>query len=91
MKNTMGNDYMRFPSTQKELASEIKKACDNYFARKISNDDFTELLTWYASKFPQRLFFGDMLNPTITKVLGKKRCEIINLILEDFVPQTEEG
>ena len=74
--------YLKYPSTVKLLAEEIKKVCNDYYERLIGNKEIEEVIVWYASMFPEKLFEGDELNPTITKIIGKKRVRLINGLLE---------
>lgn len=79
----MVNDYMQYPSTIKALAEELKSACNDYNARKINNDRIKEIIYWYAENQADKLFAADKLNPTISKIIGKKRVKLINSILEN--------
>lgn len=78
----MGNDYMQYPNTVKGLAEELKAACDDYFAKKINNDRIQEIIAWYASSQADKLFVGDQLNSTITKIIGKRRVRLLNDLLQ---------
>ena len=78
----MGNDYMEYPSTVKALAAELVNACNDYNARKISNDRIKEIIHWYAETQGDKLFAADQINPTISKIIGKKRLRLINDLLE---------
>ena len=78
----MGNEYMRYPATVKALAEEIKKACNDYNARQISNDRIKEIIDWYAENQPDKLFAADQINPTVSKIIGKKRLRLVNDLLE---------
>ena len=76
-------EYMKFPTQVKEVAREIKRACNNYKARTIGNNKLKEVIMHYAVKYPEKLFSGDDLNPTVKLILGKQRKELVNKILED--------
>lgn len=78
----MGNDYMQYPGTVKGLAEEIKKACDDYFEKRITNDRIKQIIEWYASSQSDKLFVGDQLNTTITKIIGKRRVRLVNDLLQ---------
>lgn len=80
----MGFRYMQYPTKVKELAVEIITACNDYKARKIDNDELKEVILYYASKYPDKLFNGPDFNPTIKKMIGKQRIELLNNILEGF-------
>lgn len=76
--------YMQYPTTVKELANELVQACNDYKARKIDNKTIKEVVWHYASKYPEKLFYGADLNPTIKKIIGSKRIEIVNTLLEGY-------
>ncbi len=80
----MGNQYMQYPTTVKALAYEIKKACNDYTARKINNDQIREIIFWYATKVPDKLFSAEKLNPTVIAIIGKKRERLVNDLLDGY-------
>lgn len=87
----MGNEYMKYPATKKELADEIKKVCDNYFARRITIEELTETLYWYANNCSEHIFDGPAeLNSTISLLIGKKRIKLISKILDQYMPEKKE-
>lgn len=75
-------DILRNPTTVKLLASQINLACDYYIARQISENQLKELVFHYAKKHGKKLFDGNGINPTIQNRIGKKRIELIELMLE---------
>jgi len=79
----MGNDYMRYPTTVKMLAGEIKAVCDDYKKRKINNDDITEVVSWYAKMHSDKLFCNGKINPTVSKIIGQKRVQLLNVLLSE--------
>lgn len=80
----MGNEYLKYPTTVKLLAGEIIKVCNDYNARKINNDEIKEIILWYATKMPDKLFMANDLNPTIKKIIGSKRIFLINTLLDGY-------
>lgn len=78
----MGNDYLEFPGTVKGLAGELKVICDDYSNKKITNSRFKEIIESYASNQADLLFSGEQLNPTVVKIIGKKRVYLINSLLK---------
>ena len=80
----MKNDYMEYPLTVKALAGEITKACNDYMARRIDNNQLRELIFWYAIKQPDKLFAAENLNPTVSKIIGKRRVKLINSLLDGY-------
>lgn len=79
----MGNNYMQYPSTVKVLAEELKVVCDDYYAKKINNDQLKEIILWYANSQEDKLFSGQDFNTTVTKIIGKKRVRLISDLLRN--------
>jgi len=77
-------DILKNPTTVKLLASQIIKACDDYIAMKITEKHFKEIIIHYASRHGTKLFCANGFNPTIVNRIGKKRLELLNIMLEDF-------
>lgn len=75
-------DIIRNPRTVKDLASEIIKVCDGYWARQISEQVGREYIVYWALNEGSKLFKGNELNSTITKIIGKKRIELVNKWIE---------
>lgn len=80
----MTDSYLQYPSTIRELVAELKKACDDYFARRITNKEIKEIVLWYATSAPDKLFHGEEFNPTVTILLGKKRIRLITDLLDGY-------
>lgn len=82
----MDNDYLQYPPTIKSLAAEIKKACNDYYARRITNDQIKDIILWYANYAPDKLFSTEpgQLNPTIIITIGKKRVRLILDLLHSY-------
>jgi len=76
---------LRNPLTIKQMAGQVKVACDLYIALKLNEKDLKELLLHYAGTHGCR-FFGrnNGLNPTLEKIIGKKRKELIEIMLCDY-------
>lgn len=81
MKNM---EYVKYPTTVKQIANELIRVCNEYKMRKIGNEELKEIVLYYSTKFPEKLFSGSEINPTIKKIVGKKREEIINKLLEGY-------
>lgn len=77
----MGNNYMHYPTTVKMLAGEIKTICDDYNKRKIDNTEIEEIILWYAETQANKLFCEGKINPTISKIIGQKRINLLNVLL----------
>ena len=77
-------DILKNPTTVKSLASQLITSCDNYIALKMPEKQLKELITHYASQLGKKLFSRNGLNPTIISRIGKKRVELVNIMLSGF-------
>jgi uncharacterized protein (TIGR04540 family) len=77
-------NILKNPTTVKLLARQIIIACDSYVALKMSEKQLRELITHYASQHGKKLFSKDGLNPTVAIRIGKKRTELVNIMLSGF-------
>jgi uncharacterized protein (TIGR04540 family) len=77
-------EFLKNPTTVKMLAAQIIKACDNYIALKIPEKQLKDLITYYAAQHGKKLFSHASLNPTIKNRIGKKRIELVNIMLSGF-------
>ncbi|AEV69236.1 TIGR04540 family protein [Acetivibrio clariflavus] len=78
-------DILRNPKTVKLLAEQIKAASDAYISKQMNEKVFQELILLYATYHGKKLFSASgSLNPTVINRIGKKRCEVVELMLRDF-------
>ncbi|NMB96998.1 MAG: TIGR04540 family protein [Clostridiaceae bacterium] len=78
-------DILKNPTTIKLLAQQIKAASDAYISKKMKEKDFRDLILYYATYHGKKLFSASgSLNPTVINRIGKKRCELVELMLKDF-------
>ncbi|MDD2684215.1 MAG: TIGR04540 family protein [Candidatus Cloacimonetes bacterium] len=77
-------EFLKNPTTVKMLAAQIIKACDNYITLKIPEKQLKDLITYYAAQHGKKLFSHASLNPTIKNRIGKKRIELVNIMLSGF-------
>lgn len=77
-------EILKNPTTIKMLASQLLQACDDYVSRKLSEKQLKELLFHYAYTHGNKLFSLKGINPTIINRIGKKRLELVNIMLEGF-------
>lgn len=75
---------LKNPTSIKLLATQINLACDDYISKKISEKQLRELIMYYASNHGKKLFSIEGLNPTIINRIGKKRMELVNIMLEGY-------
>jgi uncharacterized protein (TIGR04540 family) len=77
-------EILKNPTTVKLLAAQLKRACDEYISLKIDEKKFKDLLIHYASAHGKKLFSINGFNSTIINRIGKKRIELINIMLSGF-------
>lgn len=78
----MSTDILRNPLTVKQLAVQIKRACDLYCALNLSEKGLKELFIHYADSHGKKFFgLNGSLNPTLLKIIGKKREELVGIML----------
>lgn len=58
------------------------KVTDAYWAREIKEDELKEIIIFWATHENKKLFKGSDLNSSITKIIGKKRVELVNAMLD---------
>ena len=83
-KGVQSINILKNPTTVKLLASQIILACDSYIALKITEKQLGELITHYAYQHGKKFFSKDGLNPTVAIRIGKKRAELVNIMLSGF-------
>lgn len=77
-------EILKNPTTVKLLAIQIISACDEYISLKLTEKQFRELLFHYASQHGKKLFSAKGINPTIVNRIGKKRLELVNIMLAGY-------
>lgn len=77
-------EFLKNPTTIKLLATQIILACDEYIARKLPEKQFRDLIFYYSAHHGKKLFNIESINPTIINRIGKKRLELVNIMLEGF-------
>ena len=77
-------EFLKNPTTVKMLSAQILLACDEYISRKLSEKQFKELLFHYAHNHGNKLFSLKGINPTIVNRIGKRRLELVNIMLQGF-------
>jgi len=80
----MDYEFREVVFTIKELAREIIAACDAYKSRKINSTDLRKYMFYYANHYPDKLFNGPDINPTIKTLIGKKRASVLNEMLSGY-------
>lgn len=82
----MSLDYIQYPATVKTLAAEIKRACNDYYAKIIDNNQIKEIIEGYAKTVPYLLFSENQINPTVSIIIGKKRLRLVIDIISTQIP-----
>lgn len=77
-------DILKNPTTVKLLARQLIASCDSYVALKMPEKQFKELIIHYAAQHGKKLFSHKGLNPTIISRIGKKRVDLVSIMLEGF-------
>jgi len=78
-------DILRNPTTVKLLAQQVIVACDAYLSFALTEKQLKELLFHYATHHSRKFFtLAGGLNPTVVNRIGKKRCNLVLLLLEGF-------
>jgi uncharacterized protein (TIGR04540 family) len=76
---------LRNPTNIKLLAREIILASDAYIAKKMDENEYRKLIVYYATYHGKKLFSLDgSLNPTVKDRIGKKRCGLVEAMLQGF-------
>ena len=78
------HDYALYPSTTTELIPDLKKVIDDYKARKITNQEVKDVIAFYAEKHPEKLYDEDNYNKTVKRLIGKRRLDTLDRILNDL-------
>ncbi len=75
-------NFLKYPNTVVKLAKELIRITDDYNNRLLSNKDFKNIIIWYKKNYPEKLFSDNDYNPSIKKIIGKKRLSQLNKIIE---------
>lgn len=76
------DDILKNPKNIKNLAHEVIKVCDGYWSRQIPTDEAEEVILYWSKHQSKKLFKGADFNPTIKKIIGKQRIELLNEFLK---------
>jgi uncharacterized protein (TIGR04540 family) len=70
--------------TLKQIASFLKHYCDMYFLFQLSEKQLLVIVLYFRSLKSTFFHHDGSLNPTLSKILGKKRSFTILLLLEKY-------
>lgn len=77
-------EILKNPRTIKDMATQIKFLCDGYWSRSISEKEAKEMVFYWGNHEGRKLFKGKDLNPTIKKIIGKRRIELVEKWLQGY-------
>ena len=77
-------EFLLHPRTVVQMAEEVKKACDSYWARQISEEELKRLVHQWARNEGDKLLRGDDYNPSVKKIIGKKRLQLVEKMMKGF-------
>lgn len=77
-------EIIKHPKTIVSLSEEIKKVCDAYWNREISDEELRKILFYWSEKEKDKLFVNNEYRPLIVRLIGKKRKDLLDIILEDL-------
>ncbi|RBP59313.1 uncharacterized protein (TIGR04540 family) [Alkalibaculum bacchi] len=75
-------EILKNPKTVKDMAEQIKYLCDGYWSRKITEKEARELIHYWENHEGDKLFKATEFNPTIKKIIGKRRVKLIEKWLQ---------
>lgn len=78
----MESKYLKYPSSIKALIVEIKKLCDDYTNKKITENEVKEFIDCWIYYFGENFYFNGEFNPTVKARIGSKRMKLIKSIIE---------
>ena len=77
-------EFLKHPTSILAMSEEIIRATNDYKARKLGNDELQEIVLWYATKHGDKVFSENDYNPTMKKIIGKRRIRMLDTMLEGY-------
>lgn len=77
--------------TVKQIASHLKRYCDLYCSLKLTDTDLYNIILYFSSSKNEFVTKDSDLNPTILRIVGKKRAYIIAMLLKNNYQEGEEN
>ena len=84
-------EFLKHPTSILAMSEEIIRATNDYKSRKLGNDELQEIILWYATRHGEKVFAGSGYNPTLKKIIGKRRIRMIDTMLEGFQMAIYDG
>ena len=79
------NSIIKNPTTITLLAEQIKLASDAYISKQINEKTFRNTIYHFAKYHGSKLFYiNGSINSTVINRIGKKRLELIKVMLDGF-------
>ena len=78
----MEYEFLKYPHSVVALAEEIKRVTDDYKARRIGNEELSEIILWYAAKHADKLFEGADYKRSVKKIVGQRRIKLLDILLD---------
>lgn len=76
--------YTAYPITIVNFANELKSIIDDYSKKKLTNDEFEEIIKFYVENDSEKLFAGNNINITVQRLLGVKRIKVLTNVLTNL-------
>lgn len=76
--------YVEYPTSIYELAEEIKMLMNDYKSRQITKEKLHSVIENYAKNVPDKMFKDGDYNSTFKKLVGIRRVEKIDYILNQM-------
>lgn len=80
----MPEKYMLYPMSVLEPSYEMRKAVDDYKARRISSAELQETVLAWANNAPDKFFDGADYKLTLKKVVGVRRMAVVTKMLDGY-------
>lgn len=75
-------DFLKYPKNIKDLAFELRRVIDLYWARQIDEKDLREIVMYYGLNEGKKIFKANDLNPTVKIIIGCKRADVVSKMLD---------
>ena len=79
----MNSKYLKYPPTVKALINEIKKICDDYINKEISEEVVKEFVDSWITHLGKNFYHDGEFNTTVKARIGAKRMMLLKTIIED--------
>lgn len=80
-------NYTGYPLTIAIMIRELKKVIDDYQSKKLTNEEFKIIISFYAETSPEKMLDMEkknQLNITLRRKIGKFRREVLKSVLKEL-------